>query len=133
MTNYIQQAQNFATKFNVKLSFIGDPEYRGYFSDDKEERYVFKCKLQRNKLSYTFTFGQSISAGAQEPTLYDILTSLTKYDPETFEDFCSNYGYDQDSRKAEKTYKAVCKEWNAVSRLFADLTELQWDELREIN
>lgn len=54
------------------------------------------------------------------PTMYDILTCLTKYDPDSFENFCSEYGYDTDSRKAEKTYNAVCDEWLNVSRLFSD-------------
>jgi len=63
-----------------------------------------------------------------EPTMYDVLTCLTKYDPETFENFCSEYGYDEDSRTAERTYKAVCKEYEAVDRLFSDVME----ELQEI-
>ena len=63
------------------------------------------------------------------PTAYDILAGLTKNDPETFEDFCANYGYDEDSRKAEATYFTVQKEWANVRRLFADCME----ELEEIN
>lgn len=56
----------------------------------------------------------------EEPTMYDILACLTKYDPETFEDFCSSYGYDTDSRSAKKTYKAVVKEWDKMCSLFSD-------------
>lgn len=61
------------------------------------------------------------------PTAYDILTCLTKYDPGTFENFCADFGYDTDSRKAERTYKAVKEEWDGVQALFNDeeLTELQ--------
>lgn len=62
------------------------------------------------------------------PTAYDVLASITKYDPDTFESFCSEFGYDEDSRTAERTYKAVVKEWNAVERLFSDCLE----ELQEI-
>lgn len=54
------------------------------------------------------------------PTMYDILTCLTKYDPDSFENFCSEYGYDTMSDKAEKTYNAVYDEWLNVSRLFND-------------
>jgi hypothetical protein len=35
----------------------------------------------------------------------------------SFEDFCSNFGYDEDSRKAEKTYKA-CKHQGERLRKF---------------
>ena len=54
------------------------------------------------------------------PTAYDILTCITKYDPGTFEDFCSDFGYDTDSRSAKKTWKAVCKEWKNISKLFPE-------------
>ena len=63
------------------------------------------------------------------PDAYGILACLTKYDPGTFENFCSEFGYDTDSRRAKKTYKAVCKEWLNVSRVWDD-TEIE--ELSEI-
>lgn len=129
MKNHEKEANNFAKKHNITLTRIGEPEYRKYFSDDKEYRFVFKMKLKRNKKSYTFTFGQSIADKDKTPTMYDILSCIEKYNPECFEDFCSEYGYDTDSRKAYKTYLAVCKEYNAVERLFGDILE----DLRNIN
>lgn len=64
------------------------------------------------------------------PTEYDILSCLTKYDPGTFEDFCSEFGYDTDSRKAEQTYNAVKDEYKSLCTLYSDdememLTEIQ--------
>ena len=128
MTNYTEQAEKFAQKHGIKLTFIGDPIYKLYFADDKEQRYVFRCKLTRGGKSYTFDFGQSIISGAEEPTLYDVLTCLQKNEVGDFENFCGDFGYDEDSRKAEKIYKAVCKEFEAVDRLFSDIIE----ELQEI-
>lgn len=64
------------------------------------------------------------------PTAYDVLASLTNNDPGTFEDFCSNYGYDTDSRKAEKTYKAVLDEWKNVQALFNDEEIEQLQEMQ---
>lgn len=63
------------------------------------------------------------------PTDYDILASLTKYESETFEDFCYNYGYDNDSIKAKKIFKDVKKEYNNVFKAMFYCIE----ELREIN
>lgn len=60
------------------------------------------------------------------PTAYDILTCLTKYDPESFEDFCDNYGYSKDSIKALNTYEAVAEEWENISSMFNE------DELAEL-
>lgn len=64
------------------------------------------------------------------PTAYEILACLTKYDPGTFEDFCSEFGCDLDSRKAFKTYKSVRREWKNIELLF---TDEQIEQLREIN
>jgi hypothetical protein len=63
------------------------------------------------------------------PTLYDVLACLTKYDPGTFYDFCSEYGYSDDSIKAEKVWRAVTDEWREVERLFKDVM----DALQKIN
>ena len=54
------------------------------------------------------------------PTAYDVLACLTNYDSGTLEDFCSELGYDIDSKKAEKTYNAVKEEFKNVCMLFSD-------------
>jgi hypothetical protein len=64
-----------------------------------------------------------------EPSTYDILSVLQKYPVGTFEDFCSDYGYDTDSRKAEKIYLAVKEEYPNIAMLFSD-SELE--EMQEI-
>lgn len=64
-----------------------------------------------------------------EPSAYDLLSCLTKYDPGTFENFCGDFGYDTDSRKALKTYRAVRKEWRDLEKMFNE-EELQ--QLSEI-
>lgn len=75
-------------------------------------------------------FGEGIQAKEiNHPSAYDVLTCLQKYDPYTFENFCSDFGYDEDSRKAEKIYKSVCEEWENVSKLF---TPEELEQLQEI-
>ena len=64
------------------------------------------------------------------PTAYDVLACLTKSDPDTFENFCYEYGYDEDSRKAEKIYNAVLDEWRNVCALF---TDEEIEQLQEIS
>ena len=63
---------------------------------------------------------------AEIPHAYDLLACLTKSDPGTFGDFCSDFGYDEDSRMAERTYFAVQEEWMRVRRFFTpdELVEL---------
>ena len=54
------------------------------------------------------------------PSAYSILACLTKYDPDSFENFCSEFGYDTDSKNAERTYNAVVKEWQNVCMIWTD-------------
>jgi len=131
--DYQKQAQDFAKKHGVKLTVLSKDYKRRYFARDKESRWVFHLNLSRNGKSYTFDFGQSIAKGNTEPTMYDVLACLTKYDVGSFDDFCSEFGYNElplSAYKAtKKTYKAVCKEFEAVERLFGDVIE----ELQEIS
>lgn len=93
---------------------------------------------QFGKLVYEYEFGyfsvrknyqKRIDNGEFNPKEYDILATLTKNNPGDFENFCSEYGYSEDSRKALDTYLEVIKEWNQVEGMFGDLIE----ELAEIN
>jgi len=122
-SQYNKAVNILAKKFNIKLKII-DSTYKCTQWGKNQPRYVFKLQLLRGRKSYTFEFGQSIAKGSEEPTLYDVLTCLQKYDVGTFEDFCGIFGYDNDSRMAEKTYKAVVKEFKAMERLF-DSEELE--------
>lgn len=64
------------------------------------------------------------------PSVYDVLACLTKYDPGTFENFCWEFGYDEDSRTAERIYFAVQKEYSQLVKLFS---AEEMEELAEIN
>lgn len=119
MSEYEERANAFAEKTGTKLDIL-DSEYKERWG---HERFVFKCRLSRNGKRYTFEFGQSLAKGAAEPTMYDILACLQKYDVGTYKDFYEEFGCYDDS-----VYKAVCKEYAAVMRLFGDVI----DELREI-
>lgn len=127
MNNYTKQAENFAAKYGVTLEILGC-EYKSMWNET-QKRSVFKLRLKRGGKQYTFEFGQSIQAGNASPEMYSVLACLTKYDPESYGYFCGVYGYNEDSRTAGRTYKAVCKEFAAVERLFSDCME----ELQEIN
>ena len=147
-TDYTKQADDFmektGTTFTAKL--VGHDKY---FDDDKEARDIYRITLKRNGEEWAFRFGNSIAntltntdrramASAQTlgisfyskkiPTPYDVLAGLTKYDVGSFSNFCADFGYDTDSRKAEKTYLAVLDEYKHVMSMFHDII----DELDEI-
>jgi len=123
MPTYEKQAEQTAKNLGIKLT-VKSKESKYHWNDDDAKRWVFKLRLSRGRKSYTFDFGQSIAAGEKEPTMYDVLSCLQKYEIGSFEEFCGDFGYDEDSRSAEKTYKAVSKEYEAMSRMFTE-SELQ--------
>jgi hypothetical protein len=136
MDTFTELAQEFANQIGLTVHV----EYNGHrlhFDGDTRLRSTWIVTLKRNGASFTFDFGQSIDRSYDKngqairvkPDLYDVLACLTKYDPGTFEMFCSNFGYDTDSRKAEKVYHDVCKEWRGVERLFGNTL----DQLRGID
>lgn len=123
--------------YNVILS-RGNRKYKFAFGNSLNDS-GFYAKINRNKYSidrkyindrnlvhiikrlYNWGFNPSIDTIHRPvaPSEYSILCCLTKHNPETFENFCSDFGYDTDSRKAKKTFKAVSKEWLSVSSLFS--------------
>ena len=86
----------------------------------KSSKWVEPCisindPKEANKLPRTANY---LNTEFSEPTPYDVLTALTKNEPGTFQDFCDDFGYSNDSISAKKTYEAVRDEWLNVSRLF---------------
>ena len=68
------------------------------------------------------------------PKLDDVLSSLLMdgsayFDAQSFEEWCSDYGYDADSRKAEATWKACDEVGRNLARAF---TPSELSDLREV-
>jgi len=110
-----------ADKYNKRIK-AGNK--RAYFGEIKGVNKLKKetaiahinKKITEKKKEVVETYEQS--KDIIKPTEYDVLACLTKHDPNTFEDFCSEFGYDEDSKKAEKVYNAVVNEYNNVAMLF---------------
>lgn len=131
-TDYNKQATDFLNATSTAFTATYK-EHSAYFDDDKTTRDIYIIVLKNKLHRYRFLFGQSQNNsdyGNTPPTAYDVLACLTKYEVNSFEDFCGDFGYDIDSRKAYKTYKAVLKEWKNVERLFS---AVQLEQLQEIN
>ena len=98
------------------------------------EYAIKRYRRRADSLQYSERVAANQALKAQKerakPTAYDVLACMTKHDPGTFDDFCSDFGYDEDSRTAERIYFAVQKEYTQLCRLF---TAEQMEELQEIN
>lgn len=62
------------------------------------------------------------SAHKDAPKVADVLDCLCSDAtcPDTFEDFCSEYGYDTDSRRAERTFQACLKSRDDLREFLGD-------------
>lgn len=92
-----------------------------YDLQDKWQReahgYRVTLKYQRRRYTCNFWMG---SAHTDEPTSADVLNSLlldASADAMSFEDWCSDFGAEPDSRKAERTYRACLKAAKGIKRL----------------
>lgn len=132
-SEYEKMAEDFCKKYNVKMT-ISFKKYDRYFHADTESRNIYRIRIDRDHKTYSFNFGDSIinTKIGKRPTKYDVLACLQKYDVGSFDDFISEYGCvienAGDYHKVFKTYKACCKEYKNVNRLFSDCME----ELAEI-
>jgi len=80
------------------------------------------CTLRFQGRQYSFDFWQG-PAITGEPTAegcLECLLSDAQSGEQDFESFCGEFGYDQDSRKAEKTWQACQKTTAGLKRLLGD-------------
>jgi hypothetical protein len=126
---YEKQAEEFMQKYKIKMQ----SRFKGnfpFFNEEITPRDVYQIILKRERKTWRFNFGMALafSGTGSFPTAYDVLATLTKYDPRGFEEFCSDFGYAQDDKFSKRTYKAVEREWKKVEAFFGEALE----ELREI-
>lgn len=91
-------------------------------------RCTIRCGVRRMVLA--FSRG---SAHTGPPTLADVLDYLASdaagyLNTRDYADWCADLGYDTDSRKAERTFKAVARQTAALERVLgrADMETLLW-------
>lgn len=117
-----------------------------FFEDDKDERAIVRVEITRNGRTIDFRFGMSIrdTEVLQEKDrvrmqrslrevsrikrevfgglLYSILSCIRSdyYCPNSFEEFCSELGYNTDSRKALRTFEACREQSFKLQRIFTE-------------
>jgi len=89
----------------------------------------WKVTLKRPGRQMTLVFSKGYGHGGAPPTSEEVLECLQSDargadDCASFEEFCDYFSYDSDSRRAEKTYKAI-------KRQAAKLRTFLWDLFEE--
>jgi hypothetical protein len=97
-----------------------------HMTDMGRDAYHYRVTLRRRtpRRSMTVPFSCG-SAWTREPDAADVLDCLLSdasgYDnADGFADWCAEYGYEEDSRKAEGTYKAIARQSAALRRFLGD-------------
>lgn len=135
---YGEQGRVFLEKTCTTIDVIeavpqGEPlwisETGGHYTERGAKPIHYSITLKNARHSYTFDFWGSINDAemvelaektreAVKPSAYSILACLKDSAGDSFEDFCANYGYDTDSRTAERTRHAVLEQERNVRKLF---------------
>lgn len=91
-----------------------------FFQDSEHFRAV--DLLQKNGIkAHTLRTKEAKEAemARLKPSPYDILTCLSPLYEDTLEEFCDAMGYDQDSKTAEKVYRACIEQDRNLRKLFS--------------
>jgi len=122
-------------QFEIKASYKGTK--KAEWSSNNFNNHMITITNTETNEKITFEFWASIA----KPELteeYDILNAFYCFvsdavgATETFENFCSNFGYDTDSRTAEKIYRKCKKQLEKLQKIYnSDIYELA-NELQEI-
>ncbi|HEX6956872.1 MAG TPA: hypothetical protein VF194_02715, partial [Ferrovibrio sp.] len=135
MSEYTEAAEKFLADHGLQFRAVYVSSACPRWCEDAKHIHGdrYRCTISgkgRGRISFDFWNSYNDSRAGKAPTAYDLLAAIQKYDPESFETFCSEYGYSTDSRKALSAYRAVAREWRKVAAFF---TETELKQIREIN
>lgn len=135
MNEYTEQAEQFLKKHDIDFKAVKKADKCPLWCKGDHvhgERYLVTLSRKSTKQRFSLSFWNSLNdmEKSKEPTAYDVLAAIQKYDPEDFHEFCQSFGYSEDSIEASRIYRAVIKEWLKVSGFFS-VSELK--EAQEIN
>ena len=136
-TKNIEQKTNKAIfkNFEVKATYKGDK--KAIWSDDNFNNHMVKVTNTDTKQSITFEFWASIM-NPELNTEEEILEAFYSFvndalsGIETFENFCSELGYNTDSRKARSVWRACQRANNKIKKIYDDDIYNLASELQEI-
>lgn len=114
----------FLTRYPVRMRATRIDSRSDNTSDWGYGARHWRCTLSYGERRMVVTFSQG-SAHTDDPTVAEVLSCLASdagsHDSAyAFEDWARDYGFDTDSRKAERAYNAVERQIAALRRVFGD-------------
>jgi hypothetical protein len=111
--------QDFITGAGITMT--SKPADNNPNMDNSAAMHHWRCTLKAGRSRWTVPFSMG-SALLHEPTSAEVLDCLASdasgyENAHSFEDWCSDYGYDTDSRKAERTYRVLGQQAHKLKKL----------------
>ena len=129
---YEQQAIDFLAQTQTTISIVRTTENQcAGWCDGKHihgNEYLVTFQRGRQSVSIKFWNSKHYKDKRISPTAYDVLACISgdMYVKDMlFEDFCSDYGYSDDSIKAKETYTAVVRQAIQLSKIWSDSREIE--------
>jgi len=117
--SFTRNGQTYSTEFrNAVLA--------RHFGNGRPMKF---CHINRQAGVSLHQAGLNRNSRPNKPTYADVMYCLLSdaqsvCNGESFEDFCNDFGYDSDSRKAEAAYNGCVKCWQGFVRMGADFDDL---------
>ena len=136
-SEYQAQAINFLLETNTICDIVSTGTKSPSW-DNKHKVNAYSVTLKNSKHSYTFEFFDSINNTEKLKSarfdFYSVLAGMGHCTPESFDEFCSDYGYtfanETEYIKAKTTHLACLDQDKNLRKLF---TPEQMKQLNEIN
>ena len=116
--------QEFIDAHGITATSVGtaeNPNMAASPLDPKARHYLVSLKFGRRRMGVPFSMG---SAHQNKPTALDVLSCLAMESSgvggRTFEDWAPEYGYDTDSRQAERTWLTCIKHAKKLKNFLGD-------------
>jgi len=94
----------------------------------------WRCTIRSGKSRMSLVFSMGAGHDGKRPELADVLDCLASEaagleNSQNFDDWCAEYGYDTDSRRAERTFKAIERHTRSLRRVLSESAyrTLLWD------
>jgi hypothetical protein len=125
MSEYEAQAHRFLSENKLSLKLAWQGNEAPSWATDGVHGDKFRVTIKRkhgNSLTFDFWGSYNDKQHRRKPSAYSVLACISgdAYCPDTFEMFCSEYGYDEDSRKAEAIFKRALEFSRKLNDFFSE-------------
>lgn len=132
-SEYDKQAARFLDGNGLAMRItISDTKPAGWSPAGHHYRVTISRADKSGRITFDFWGSRNDMEKGEDPSAYDVLACISGdvHCPDTFADFCDEYGYEADSIKALQTFNR-CHRFAA--RLNAFFTPAEIEQLSEIN